>query len=79
MDGFCHIMKEEPNSQNQKFMLDYLISLLDDANDFSWDAVLLCRMEQGKVVSYQEIDKIDLLGGLMLRDIFHKVSIVLTL
>ena len=46
-------------------MLDYLISLLDDANDFSWDAakashaVLLCRMEQGEVVSYQEIDKID--------------------
>ena len=46
-------------------MLDYLISLLDDANDFSWDAakashaVLLCRMEQGEVVSYQETDKID--------------------
>ena len=34
-------------------------------NNFSWDAakashaVLLCRMEQGEVVSYQEIDKID--------------------
>ena len=85
MAGFCRIMKEEQNSQNQKFMLDYLISLLDDANDFSWDAakashaVLLCRMEQGEVVSYQEIDKIDLLGGLTLRDIFHKVSIVLNL
>ena len=65
MAGFCHIMKEEQNSKNQKFMLDYLISLLDGVNDFSWDAakashaVLLCRMEQGKVVSYQEIDKID--------------------
>ena len=39
--------------------------LLDDANDFSWDAakashaVLLCRMEQGEVVSYEEIGKID--------------------
>ena len=46
-------------------MLEYLPSLLDDANDFSWDsakashAVLLCRMEQGEVGSYQEIDKID--------------------
>ena len=45
-------------------MLDCLISLLDNANYFSWDAakashaVLLCRMEQGEV-SYQEIDKID--------------------
>ena len=65
MAGFCRIMKEEQNSENQKFMLDFLISLLDDANDFSWDAakashaVLLCRMEQGEVVSYQETDKID--------------------
>ena len=48
-------MREEQNLQNQKFMLGYLISLLDDANDFSWDmakashAVLLCRMEQGEV------------------------------
>ena len=36
-------------------MLDYLISLFDNANDFSWDAakashaVLLCRMEQGEI------------------------------
>ena len=33
-------------------MLDYLISLQDGANDFSWDKVenrhdVLCRMEQG--------------------------------
>ena len=58
-------MKEEQNSQNQKFMLAYLISLLDDANDFSWDVakashvVLLCRMEQGEVVRCKEIDKIN--------------------
>ena len=49
-------------------MLEYLISLLHDTNDFSWDvakashAVLLCRMEQGEVFSYQEIDKIDPIG-----------------
>ena len=42
-----------------------MISLFDDANDFSWDAakashaVLLCRMEQGEVKRYTEVDKID--------------------
>ena len=46
-------------------MLDYLISLLDDANDFSWDAakashaVLICWMEQGEVKDYTQTDKID--------------------
>ena len=44
-------------------MLDYLISLFDDANDFSWDAakashtVLLCRMEQGEVKDYSQTEK----------------------
>ena len=43
----------------------YLIALLDDSNDFSWQAakashaVLLCRMEQGEVISWSETDKID--------------------
>ena len=38
---------------------------MEDANDFSWDAarashaVLLCRMEQGEVKGYSEIDKLD--------------------
>ena len=46
-------------------MLDYLVSLLDDAQDFSWEAakasnaVLLCRMEQGKIENYSEVNKID--------------------
>ena len=46
-------------------MLDYMISLFDDAVDFSWDAakashaVLLCRMEQGEVSDFSQIDKID--------------------
>ena len=46
-------------------MLDYLIAVMEDANDFSWDAsrashaVLLCRMEQGEVKGYSEIDKLD--------------------
>ena len=46
-------------------MLDYLIALLEDTQDFSWDAakashaVLLCRMEQGEIESFQQVDKID--------------------
>ena len=63
--GFCRIMKEETNSSVKDCMLDYLVALLDDAQDFSWEAakashaVLLCRMEQGEVESYSDIDKID--------------------
>ena len=46
-------------------MLDYLIFLLDDSNNFSWSsakashAVLLCRMEQGEIKDFTEIDIID--------------------
>ena len=63
--GFCHIMKEETNSNVKDCMLDYLVALLDDAQDFSWEAakashaVLLCRMEQGEVESYSDVQKID--------------------
>ena len=41
-------------------MIDYLIALVDDSNDFSWQAakdshaVLLCCMEQGEVVSWSD-------------------------
>ena len=65
MAGFGRIMKEEKNSEIKDSMLDYLVSLLDDANDFSWDAakashaVLLCRMEQGEIKDYTELHKID--------------------
>ena len=63
--GFCRIMRDETDAQNKDSMLDYLISLLEDAQDFSWDAarashaVLLCRMEQGDVKNYKDVDKID--------------------
>ena len=46
-----HERKKNPEIKDS--MLDYLVSLFDDANDFSWDAakashaVLLCRMEEG--------------------------------
>ena len=62
--GFCRIMKEEQNLKIRDNMLDYMISLFDDANDFSWDAakashaVLLCRMEQGEIKDYSQIEKL---------------------
>ena len=63
--GYCRILREERDQKIKDHMLDYLISLMDDAHDFSWDAamashaVLLCRMEQGEVKSYLETDKLD--------------------
>ena len=44
-------------------MVDYLISLLDDSNDFSWQAakashaVLLCHMEKGEETSWSDTEK----------------------
>ena len=35
VDGFCRTMKEEKNIEMKKHMLDYVIALLEDANDFS--------------------------------------------
>ena len=63
--GFCRILREEQDPQVREHMLDYLIALMEDANDFSWDAarashaVLLCRMEQGEVRNYTETEKLD--------------------
>ena len=63
--GFCRTMKEEQNSKMREHMLDYLVSLLDDVQDFSWGAakashaILLCRMEQGEIIDYSCMDKID--------------------
>ena len=65
MAGFCRTMREEKNSKNKEAMLDYLIALLDDSNDFSWaaakasHAVLLCRMEQGEISGYTQTDLVD--------------------
>ena len=65
MAGFCRILREEQDPQVKEHMLDYLIALMEDANDFSWDvarashAVLLCRMEQGEVKNDTETEKLD--------------------
>ena len=63
--GLCRILREERDPQVKKHMLDYLIALMEDANDFSWDAawasraVLLCRVEQREVRNYTETEKLD--------------------
>ena len=65
MAGFCSFMRDEKNSTYLTGMLDYLISLLDDANNFSWDAakashaVLICWIEQSEIKDYTQTDKID--------------------
>ena len=75
--GFCRIMREEQNSDIQKSILDYLSSLMDDANNFSWyekasHAILLCRMEQGEVKNYTQIDKVEHIRWEMLKGMYHK-------
>ena len=64
VSGFCQIVKEELIPDNKHAMLDYIFDLMDDAHDFGWNpakashAVLLCRMEEGKV-AWQDTAKID--------------------
>ena len=63
--GFCWILRNEKDPQVKEHKLDYLIALMEDVNDFFWDAawashaVLLCMMEQGEVKGYSETDKLD--------------------
>ena len=63
--GHCRAIQEESDIAQRECMLDYMIALLEDANDFSWQAakashaVLLCRMEQGDISDYSQVDKID--------------------
>ena len=50
--GFGRIMQEENYQEIREDMLDYLMALFEDANDFSWDVAnasylgLLCRLDQ---------------------------------
>ena len=60
------IAREENNIQTKNAMVDYLCEIMEDINDFSWQsakaalAVLLCRMEEGKVdwLGATKIDRI---------------------
>ena len=62
MAGFLQGLREESNQNSKEAMLDYLISLLDDANNFLWTstnashAVLLCHMEQGEIKDYTQTE-----------------------
>ena len=63
--GYCKAMQEESDIALRDCMLEYMIALMEDANDFSWQAakashaVLLCRMEQGEIANFSQVDKID--------------------
>ena len=52
------------NLENREFMLQYLGDIIEDTSDFSWvsakacHAVLLCKMETGKV-SWSDTSRID--------------------
>ena len=62
MDGFSRAVREESNQNSKEEMLDYLISLLDDAYDFSWTsakashAELLCLMEHSEIKDYTQTE-----------------------
>ena len=64
VSGFCAIIRDESNVVTKNSMLEYLSELMDDAQDFGWTsakgahAVLLCRMEEGKV-NWAMTEKID--------------------
>ena len=62
-------------------MLDYLISLMDDANDFSCTSVkashgvLLCRMEQGKIKDFRILWLLIGSEGQMLKHMYQMVML----
>ena len=64
-------------------MLDYLSEIMEDANDFSWQsakasqAVLLCRMEEGKLNVVRPL-KLIILDGRMHRDSLLKTWVLAT-
>ena len=63
--GSCRTMIDESDKNCKEAMLNYLISLLDDANDFLWSAakachrVLLCHMGKGKIKDFTQTEAID--------------------
>ena len=65
MSGFCSILSNENCQKIRNHMFDYLIALLDDSNDLSWQAaklchaVLLCHMQQGEVTGGSDTKKIN--------------------
>ena len=62
--GFARIAQEESNIEIKNQMLEYLAEIMEDAQDFSWasakacHAVVLCRMEDGKL-SWDDTQNLD--------------------
>ena len=64
MAGFCAIIREEKSTKVKNAMLEYMSDVMEDAQDFGWasakgaHALILCRMEEGKV-DWLKSDKLD--------------------
>ena len=64
VSGFATIIKDENDVETKNKMLEYLSELMEDSHDFGWSsakgshAVLLCRMEEGRV-TWKDTHKID--------------------
>ena len=79
MASFRCTMREETNQNLKDHMLNYLIDLMDDANDFSWGAakashaVILCLMKQGEVTGYDQVDRIDQIRKANAQNMWYRV------
>ena len=66
MAGFSAIIREEKNVKIKNAMLEYMTDIMEDAQDFGWatakgaHALILCRMEEGKVdwLSSEKLDRL---------------------
>ena len=43
VSGFVCCMQEEKSEQSRICMLDYLLNIMEDALDFSWDSAKACH------------------------------------
>ena len=68
VSGFATIICDEKDLQIKQNMLEYMAELMEDSHDFGWNAakgghaVLLCKMEEGRV-SWDQTYKIDRIRG----------------
>ena len=66
MAGVCSIIREEKNTKVKNAMLEYITDIVEDAQDFGWaaakgaHALILCRMEEGKVdwLNSEKLDRL---------------------
>ena len=64
VQGFCKNILEERSDEHSQVMVTYMIDLMEDATDFSWQGakaahtVMLCEMERG-AITWADSDRID--------------------